>query len=155
MLTCATLPSINLYWCSSPTWKPFYWPSASPAWSSRQLLIYAEYWVCSSSPFGLHFYLSLLCDLRSKMNPPTIPLISHPVLPKTSEDLKNCPCWSLQTMHRTKKRRKTRTHGKISGTLTCSAGRREPQVHRERQNFPLQTYHNRYLQHFSKELFIL
>lgn len=81
MLTCATHPSINLYWCSSPTWKPFCWPSASPAWSSRQLLIYAEYWVCSSSPFGLHFYLSLQCDLRFKMNPPsTISLISHPVL---------------------------------------------------------------------------
>lgn len=75
--------------------------------------------------------------------------------PKTSEDLRNCPCWSLQTMRRTRKRRKTRTRGKISGTLTCSAGRREPQVHRGRQNVPLQTFHNRHLQHFSKDLFIL
>lgn len=82
MLTCATRLSTNLYWCSSPTWKPFYWQSASPAWSSRQLQIYVEHWVCCASLFslallslfavwrGMPLTLSCLCDLNLKHTHP-------------------------------------------------------------------------------------
>lgn len=54
---------------------------------------------------------------------------------QTSEDLRNCPCWSLQTTRPTRKRRKTSTRGRTSGTLTCSAGRQQLQVHRGRQKW--------------------
>lgn len=151
MLTCATHPSTNLYWCSSPTWKPFWWPSASPVWSSRQLQIYVEYWVCSSSLFCFHFNLSFavpcsmplplssLYDLKHTQ-PPQSPWSLILSWIQTSEDLRNCPCKSLQMTRWTRKRRKKRTRGKISGTLTCSAGRQKPQVYRGRQRCFTTTY---------------
>lgn len=74
----------------------------------------------------------------SKIHTPAPPQPRWSLIPsciQTSEDLRNCPCWSLQMTRPTRKRRKTRMRGGTSGTLTCSAGRQQLQVHGGRQKW--------------------